>query len=127
VSLEINNIGTPHDAALQGVAARQSQLHVGGYRLVSKLPDRAPSVADTSLSASQAIREFAMAAKSAAVAVGNSDPMKPFAEGIAQELGRANGDVFSAMGRMNDLQNALTFALEANADLRANPSLQAIV
>ena len=30
------------------------------------------------------------------------------------------------MGRMNDLQNALTFALEANADLRANPSLQAI-
>ena len=52
--------------------------------------------------------------------------MKPFAEGIAQELSRANGDVFSAMGRMNDLQNALTFALEANASLRANPSLQAI-
>ena len=48
------------------------------------------------------------------------------AEGIAQELGRANGDVFSAMGRMNDLQNALTFALEANVNLSANPSLQAI-
>ena len=126
MSLEINNI-PPQNAALQGVASRQSQLRVGGYRLVSKLPDRAPSVADTSLSASQAIRELAMAAKSAAGAVGNSDPMKPFAEGIAQELGRANGDVFGAMGRMNDLQNALTFALEANAGLRANPSLQAIV
>ncbi len=67
-----------------------------------------------------------MTAKSAAVTVGSSDPMKPFAEGIAQELGRANGDVFSAMGQMNDLQNALTFALEANVSLSANPSLQAI-
>ena len=127
MSLEINNIGTPHNAALQGVASRQSQLHVGGDRLVSKLPDRAPSVADTSLSASQALRGFAMAAQNAAVAVGNADPMKPFAVGIAQDLGRANGDVFSTMGRMNDLQNALSFALEANAGLRANPSLQAIV
>ena len=125
MSLEINNI-PPQNAALQGVASRQSQLHVGGDRLVSKLPGRAPSVADTSLSASQAIREFAIAAKSAAVAVGNSDPMKPFAEGIAQELGRTNGDVFSAMGRRNELQNALTFALQANAGLSTNPSLQAI-
>ena len=94
--------------------------------MVSKLPDSTPSVSDTSLTASQAIREFMMAAQSAAVAVGSTDPMKPFAEGIAQDLSRANGDVFSAMGQMNDLQNALSFALEANAGLRANPALQAI-
>ena len=126
MSLEINNI-PPQNAALQGVASRQSQLHVGGYPLVSKPPEYTPSVADTSLTTAQAMREFVVAAKNAASGLGSSDPMKPFAEGIAQELGRANGDVFSAMGRMNDLQNALTFALEANADLRANPSLQAIV
>ena len=30
------------------------------------------------------------------------------------------------LGRMNELQNALTFALEANVSLSANPSLQAI-
>ena len=126
MSLEVNNIGTPQNAALQGLKSRQAQLHVGGYPMVSKLPDSAPSVADTSLSASQAMRSFVMAAKSAAGAVGNADPLKPIAEGIAQELGRANGDVFSTMGRMNDLQNALTFALEANVSLSANPSLQAI-
>ncbi|MDP7010911.1 MAG: hypothetical protein QF685_05985 [Verrucomicrobiota bacterium] len=126
MSLELNSIGTPHNAALQGVKSRQAQLQVGGYPMVSKLPDSTPSVADTSLTASQAIREFMMAAQSAAVAVGSTDPMKPFVEGIAQDLSRANGDVFSAMGQMNDLQNALSFALEANAGLRANPALQAI-
>ena len=126
MSLEVNNIGVTHNAALQGLAARQSQLHVGGYPMVSKLPDSAPSVADTSLSASQAMRSFVMAAKSAAGEIGSADPVKPIAEGLVNELGGANGDVFSAMGRMNDLQNALTFALEANVSLSANPSLQAI-
>ena len=125
MSLEINNI-PPQNAALQGVVSRQSQLHIGGYPLVSKPPEYTPSVADTSLSSSQAMRSFVMAAKSAANELGNLDPLKPFAEGIANELDRANGDVFSAMGRMNELQNALTFALQANAGLSANPSLQAI-
>ena len=72
------------------------------------------------------MRSFVMTAKSAATELGNSDPLKPFAEGIVTELGGANGDVFSAMGRMNELQNAFTFALQANAGLSANPSLQAI-
>ena len=72
------------------------------------------------------MREFVVAAKTAASGLGSSDPMKPFAEGIVTELGGANGDVFSAMGRMNELQNALTFALQANAGLSTNPSLQAI-
>ena len=124
MSLEVNNIGVTHNAALKGVTSRQ--LHVGGYPLVSKLPDYTPSVADTSLTTAQAMREFVGAAKSAATELGNLDPLKPFAEGIANELGGANGDVFSAMGRMNELQNALTFALQANADLSANRSLQAI-
>ena len=54
--------------------------------MVSKLPDSAPAVADTSLSASQAMRSFVMAAKSAAGEIGSADRMKPIAEGIAQEL-----------------------------------------
>ena len=94
--------------------------------MVSKPPEYTPSVADTSLTTAQAMRSFVMTAKSAATELGNSDPLKAFAEGIANELGGANGDVFSAMGRMNELQNALTFALQANADLRTNPSLEAI-
>jgi|TARA_B100001971_G_C18236872_1_gene567906 hypothetical protein len=126
VSFELNKVGNPQDAALQGVQPQQARAHVGEISPVSKLPDRNPSVADTSQTASRAIREFAMAAQSAAAAVSSTDSMKPFAEGIAQDLSRANGDVFSAMGQMNDLQNALSFALEANAGLRANPALQTI-
>ena len=52
--------------------------------------------------------------------------MKPIADGIARELSGANGDVFGAMGRINDLQNAFTFTLEANVNLMANPALQAV-
>ena len=43
-----------------------------------------------------------------AAAVSESDPVKPFAEGVAEDLSEAGSDVFEAMGRMNDLQNALS-------------------
>jgi hypothetical protein len=52
--------------------------------------------------------------------------MKPIADGIAQELSQVNGDVFGAMGRINDMQNAFTFALASTAGLMADPALQAI-
>ena len=72
------------------------------------------------------MRGFAAAAQSAASAVEQSDPMKPIADGIAQELSQVNGDVFGAMGRINDMQNAFTFALASTAGLMADPALQAI-
>jgi hypothetical protein len=126
VSLEVNNVNVPHNAALQGIQSRQGQLHVGGYQLISKIPERAPSATDTGISSSNAMRGFAAAAQSAASAVGQSDPMKPIADGIAQELSQVNGDVFGAMGRINDMQNAFTFALASTAGLMADPALQAI-
>jgi hypothetical protein len=126
VSLEVNNVNIPQDAALQGIQARQGQLRVGGHQLVSKIPERASSVADTALSSSQALREFAVAAQSVATRIDQADPLKPIATGIAQDMSRANGDVFDAMGRINDLQNAFTFTMEADTNLMADPALQAI-
>jgi hypothetical protein len=123
VSLEVNNVNVPHNAALQGIQSRQ---RVDSQPPVTQVPERAPSATDTGLSSSNAIRGFAAAAQSAAAAVGQSDPMKPIADGIAQELSRANGDVFGAMGRINDMQNAFTFALATTAGLMADPALQAI-
>jgi hypothetical protein len=123
VSLEVNNVNVPHSAALQGIQSRQ---RVGTQPPVTQVPERAPSATDTGLSSSNAMRGFAAAAQSAAATVGQSDPMKPIADGIAQELSRANGDVFGAMGRINDMQNAFTFALATTAGLMADPALQAI-
>ena len=123
MSLEVNNVNVPHNAALQGIQARQ---RVDIQPPVTQVPARAPSATDNGLSSSNAIRGFAAAAQSVAAAVGQSDPMKPIADGIAQELSRANGDVFGAMGRINDMQNAFTFALASTAGLMADPALQAI-
>ena len=123
MSLEVNNVNVPHNAALQGIQSRQ---RVDSQPPVTQVPERAPSATDTGLSSSNAMRGFAAAAQSAAAAVGQSDPMKPIADGIAQELSRANGDVFGAMGRINDMQNAFTFALATTAGLMADPALQAI-
>ena len=52
--------------------------------------------------------------------------MKPVAEGIAKDLSRAGNDPFEAVGKINDLRNAFSFTLEANANLMENPALQAI-
>lgn len=126
MSLDLNSINASPQAPLQGLRARQGQLHVGGYQLISQVPARQPSVADTTMPAIEAMREFAVAAQTAAASIGETDPMKPIADGIARDLGSANGDVFAAMGRINDLQNAFNFTLQANTTLLEDPALQAI-
>ncbi len=67
-----------------------------------------------------------MAAKVAAEEVPANDPMKPVADGIAEDLSRAGSDPFEAVGKMNDVQNAFNFAMEANANLLEDPALAAI-
>ena len=74
----------------------------------------------------EAMREFVVAAQSAAAGIAETDPMKPIANGIARDLGEANGDGFAAMGKINDLQNAFNFTMQANANLLADPALAAI-
>ena len=67
-----------------------------------------------------------MAAKVAAEEVHANDPMKPVADGIAEDLSRAGSDPFEAVGKINDLQNAYNFAMEANANLLEDSALAAI-
>ena len=126
MSLDINSVSASPQAPLQGLRARQGQLHVGGYPLVSQLPQQTPSVPDTTMPAIEAMREFVVAAQSAAAGIAETDPMKPIANGIARDLGEANGDVFAAMGKINDLQNAFNFTMQANATLMEDPALAAI-
>jgi len=67
-----------------------------------------------------------MAAQIAAKEVAANDPMKPVADGIAEDLSRAGNDPFEAVGKINDLQNAYNFAMEANASLLEDPALAAL-
>jgi len=124
VSLNIDNIGIPQGAALQAIQAKQVES-----RAVPPVPpqeQQSAAVRSTDLSSSQALQQFSMAARVAAGQVPANDPMKPVAEGIAQDLSRAGGDAFEAMGKINDLQNAFNFAMQSNAGLMEDPALAAI-
>ncbi len=126
MSLNIDNIGSPQGAALQAIKAQQAQAAV--LAPVAAQQDQSaaairPASQQSEQAASAALKQFTAAAQSAAGQLRADDPMKPVAEGIAQDLSRAGGDAFNAMGRINDLQNAFTFAMEANAGLMNDPAL----
>jgi hypothetical protein len=70
--------------------------------------------------------DFAAAAQAVAAAISESDPIKPFAEGVAEDLSEVGNDMFAAMGQINDLQNALSFALESSSSMMDDPALEAI-
>lgn len=70
--------------------------------------------------------DFASAAKAVAGAISESDPVKPFAEGVAEDLSEVGNDVFAAMGQINDLQNALSYALDSSSNMMSDPTLEAI-
>lgn len=70
--------------------------------------------------------DFAAAAKAVAAAVNEGDPVKAFAEGVADDLSQTGNDMFAAVGQMNDLQNALSFAFESTSNLLNDPALEAI-
>ena len=124
MSPNVDNIGAPQGVALQAIQAQQVRA-----RTVAPVPtqeQQTEAVRSTDLSSSQAIRQFSMAAKVAAEEVPANDPMKPVADGIAEDLSRAGSDPFEAVGKMNDVQNAFNFAMEANANLLEDPALAAI-
>ena len=55
-----------------------------------------------------------------------NNPLVSLADGIHQTLAQSNGDPFAAFGRINDLQNALQFALSSSERLLENPALKPI-
>ncbi len=53
-----------------------------------------------------------------------NNPLISLANGIHQTMASANGNPLTAFSEVNDLQNALQFALANNERLLENPSLQ---
>ena len=126
MSLDLNSIGGfPQASAYGAIRPSQAKPESVSTPPVAK-PESQPVAERTAPAADFSKIDFAAAAKMVAAAVSESDPVKPFAEGVAEDLSEAGSDVFEAMGRMNDLQNALSFALESSSSMMVNPSLEAI-
>jgi hypothetical protein len=126
VSLDLNSIGGfPQASAYGAIRPSQAKPESVSTPPVAK-PESQPVAERTTPAADFSKIDFAAAAKMVAAAVSESDPVKPFAEGVAEDLSEAGSDVFEAMGRMNDLQNALSFALESSSSMMVDPSLEAI-
>ena len=126
MSLDLNSIGGfPQASAYGAIKPSQARPEAVSTPSVAK-PESQPVAERTAPAADFSKIDFAAAAKMVAAAVSESDPVKPFAEGVAEDLSEAGSDVFEAMGRMNDLQNALSFALESSSSMMVDPSLEAI-
>ena len=126
MSLDLNSIGGfPQASAYGAIKPSQARPEAVSTPPVAK-PESQPVAERTAPAADFSKIDFAAAAKMVAAAVSESDPVKPFAEGVAEDLSEAGSDVFEAMGRMNDLQNALSFALDSSSSMMVDPSLEAI-
>ena len=126
MSLDLNSIGGfPQASAYGAIRPSQAKPESVSTPPVAK-PESQPVAERTAPAADFSKIDFAAAAKMVAAAVSESDPVKPFAEGVAEDLSEAGSDVFEAMGRMNALQNALSFALESSSRMMVDPSLEAI-
>ena len=126
MSLDLNSIeGFPQASAFGAIRPSQVKPESVSAPPVAK-PESQPVAERTAPATDFSKIDFAAAAKIVAAAVSESDPVKPFAEGVAEDLSEAGSDVFEAMGRMNDLQNALSFALESSSSMMIDPSLEAI-
>ena len=55
-----------------------------------------------------------------------NNPLIKLADGIHQTMASAGSDPFSAFGQVNELENALQFALSSNERLLENPALRSI-
>ena len=126
MSLDLNSIGGfPQASAYGGIRPSQASPEAVSTPPVSK-PESQPVTERSTPAADSSKINFAAVAKAVAAAISESDPMKPFAEGVANDLSEIGNDMFSAMGKMNDLQNALSFALESSSTMMADPALEAI-
>ena len=126
MSLDLNSIGGfPQASAYGGIRPSQASPEAVSTPPVSK-PESQPVTERSTPVAGFSVIDFAAAAKAVAAAISESDPVKPFAEGVAEDLSEIGNDMFAAMGQINDLQNALSYALESSSNMMSDPTLEAI-
>ena len=127
MSLDINSIGGfPQASAYEGIKPRQIGPEAVPAPQTSQ-PQSQPVTERSAPAAADYSRvDFAAAAKTVAAAISAADPMKPFAEGVADDLSEIGNDMFAALAQVNDLNNALSFALESSSSMMDDPALEAL-
>ena len=127
MSLDINSIGGfPQASAYGGIKPRQISPEAIAAPQTSQTQSQQVTERSAPAAADHSRTDFSAAAKAVAAAISESDPMKPFAEGVAEDLSKVGNDMFSAMGQVNALENALSFALEYSSSMMDDPALEAL-
>ena len=127
MSLDINSIGGfPQASAYGAIKPQQTGPEAVPAPQISQPESQPVAERSTPTAADYSRMDFAAAAQAVAAAISESDPIKPFAEGVAEDLSEVGNDMFAAMGQINDLNNALSFALESSSSMMDDPALEAI-
>ena len=109
-------------AAAKVAKARQAQSTYAPTAPSAPKPSVAPQSAAV-------IAQISQRAGTTAAMLRQNEPNNPLiklADGIHQTMASAASDPFSAFGQVNELENALQFALSSNERLLENPALRSI-
>lgn len=107
-------------AAAKAAKARQAQSAYAPTAPSAPRPSTAPQSAAV-------IAQISQRAGTTAAMLRQNEPNNPLvnlADDIHKTMASANGDPFAAFGKVNDLENALQFALSSNERLLENSSLR---
>ena len=107
-------------AAAKAAKTRQAASTYAPSAPVAPRPSAAPQSAAV-------VAQITQRAGATAAMLRQNEPNNPLvglADGIHQTMVGANGDPFAAFGQVNDLQNALQFALSSNERLLEHPALK---
>ena len=107
-------------AAAKVVRARQAQSAYAPTAPSAPKPSVAPQSAAV-------IAQISQRAGTTAAMLRQNEPNNPLitlADGIHQTMASAGSDPFAAFGQVNELENALQFALSSNERLLENPALK---
>ena len=109
-------------AAAKVAKARQAQSTYAPTAPSAPKPSVAPQSAAV-------IAQISQRAGTTAAMLRQNEPNNPLiklADGIHQTMASVGSDPFAAFGKVNDLENALQFALSSNERLLENPALRPI-
>ncbi len=109
-------------AAAKVARARQAQSAYAPTAPSAPKPSVAPQSAAV-------IAQISQRAGTTAAMLRQNEPNNPLiklADGIHQTMASAGSDPFAAFGQVNELENALQFALSSNERLLENPALRSI-
>ena len=127
MSLDINSIGGfPQTSAYEGIYSSPAGSGTVPASEVSKPESQPVTEKPQAAESNVSVANFAAAASKAAAEVDESDPFKAFIEGVAADLQASGSDMFEALAQVNDLSNALSFAMESNRSMMFDDSLESI-